>query len=115
MATTVENLRLFRQTQDALAETELLYKISNGVAQANNADDLVKLLTDTVLPQKANFVSLGVVIHDSTGNPAELEILASTKSEEVDLPAGSIIPLNSLPLLLKCRTIQSIYQHRKGC
>jgi len=101
MATTVENLRLFRQTQDALAETELLYKISNGVAQANNADDLVKLLTDTVLPQKANFVSLGVVIHDSTGNPAELEILASTKSEEVDLPAGSIIPLNSLPLLLK--------------
>ncbi|HMN63006.1 MAG TPA: GAF domain-containing protein, partial [Anaerolinea sp.] len=50
----VENMRLFEQTQTALAETALLYNISNGIAQAQTPDDMVALVANHVLPRGAD-------------------------------------------------------------
>jgi signal transduction histidine kinase/DNA-binding response OmpR family regulator len=101
MATSVENLRLFQQTQAALAETELLYKISNGVAQANDAKDLNNLIINTVLPKSASLAAISILIHDGTGKPAELEILASGGSSADLLITNKVIPVSSLPVVDK--------------
>jgi signal transduction histidine kinase/CheY-like chemotaxis protein len=60
MATTIENLRLFESTQEALAETELLYKISSGIASSTSFDELVTLVGENALPQKAGAIHLFV-------------------------------------------------------
>lgn len=101
MAMSVENLRLFQQTQAALAETELLYKISNGVAQASDVNDLNNLIMNTVLPQSAELTAIGILIHDSTGKLAELEILGSGGPAANLLAADSIIPVSNLPVIDK--------------
>jgi GAF domain-containing protein len=51
MATTIENLRLFESTEKALNETELLYRISSGIAKAANFDELVRLVGENALPK----------------------------------------------------------------
>ncbi|MEA5078669.1 MAG: GAF domain-containing protein, partial [Anaerolineaceae bacterium] len=60
MATTIENLRLFESTQEALAETELLYKISSGIASSTSFDELVALVGENAMPQKAGAIHLFV-------------------------------------------------------
>ena len=57
----VENLRLFEQTQTALAETALLYNIGSSIAQSQNADDMVGLVVENVLPRGANRAALMLV------------------------------------------------------
>lgn len=99
MAMSVENLRLFQQTQAALAETELLYKISSGVAQASDVNDLNDLIMNTVLPESANLTAIGILIHDSTGKLAELEILGSGGSAADLLATDSIIPVTNMPVI----------------
>lgn len=101
MAMSVENLRLFQQTQAALAETELLYKISNGVAQASDVNDLNNLIMNTVLPTSANLTAIGILIHDNTGKLAELEILGSGGPAAKLLATDSIIPVSNLPVIDK--------------
>jgi K+-sensing histidine kinase KdpD/CheY-like chemotaxis protein len=58
MATAIENLRLFESTQAALAETELLYKISNGISQATGLEDLIGLVGKNAMPEGANSIHL---------------------------------------------------------
>lgn len=58
MAISVDNLRLFQQTQTALAETGLLYEISEGISKALDAQELVTLIGKTVLPTNTQRVSL---------------------------------------------------------
>jgi K+-sensing histidine kinase KdpD/DNA-binding response OmpR family regulator len=64
MSTALENLRLYESTQEALAETELLYKISNGIAESTGLPDLVSLVGKNALPEGADTVHL--LISDSS-------------------------------------------------
>ncbi len=76
MATTVENLRLFSQTQEALNETEQLYKISGGISVAKTTQDLVDLVSQNVLPSSADRVALMMVrTSGADETPTSLEIV----------------------------------------
>ncbi len=77
MATAIENMRLFEQTQAALAETELYYRISSGIAQAGDATDLVDLVMTEILPARAERVTIIQIYNDQKGNPLEFEVVAS--------------------------------------
>jgi signal transduction histidine kinase/CheY-like chemotaxis protein len=83
MATSVENMRLFTQTQSALQDTEQLYRISNGIAQARNSDDLVNLVVENLLPRAADRVGIIEIKTNANGDIDEFEIIASqTRSGE---------------------------------
>jgi signal transduction histidine kinase/CheY-like chemotaxis protein len=58
MATAIQNQKLFEQTQAALAETGILYKVSSGIAQANSPADLTNLIATQMLPKDADRVIL---------------------------------------------------------
>ena len=76
MATAVENLRLFKQTQEALSETELLYEISNGISQAAHTQDLITLVGSRLMPQQAQRAGIWQVTQTSSdGDPTEFEII----------------------------------------
>jgi signal transduction histidine kinase/DNA-binding response OmpR family regulator len=70
-----ENERLYRQTQDALAETDVLYRISSGIAQSKSAQDLVSLVSRHMLPKGAERIGLITVSREQAGEPAEFEIV----------------------------------------
>lgn len=76
MATAVENLRLFQQTQDALAETGLLYEISSGISQAATPGDLITLVGSRMMPQQAYKAGIWQITQTSpSGEPLEFEIV----------------------------------------
>ncbi len=95
MATSVENLRLFRQTQAALTETNLLYKISSGVAEADNAQDLIDLVIENAAPRETTHAAIAIVIQDTSGNPVELEIIAKGGKELKTLAPDTILPITT--------------------
>ncbi len=76
MATTVENLRLFDQTQQALNETETLYKVTGGISLAKTTQDLVDLIAESILPKQAERVVLLMVRSSGIENtPSIFEIV----------------------------------------
>lgn len=75
MRTEKENEKLYRQTQEALAETDLLYRISSGIAQSQSSQDLVQLVMRYLLPRSAQRVGLMTVLREQAGEPTEFEIL----------------------------------------
>lgn len=101
MATSVDNLRLFRQTQAALTETGLLYRISSGVAEANNSQELIDLIISTVTAKETINAAIAIVIQDSTGTPVELEILSRGGKETDALAQDTILPFSTIQDLSK--------------
>lgn len=71
MAIAVDNLRLFRQTQEALAETGSLYQISDGISRAQDAQELVTMVGKAVLPsntQRVSLISISLAGEDEFGD-----------------------------------------------
>jgi len=90
MATSIENRQLFQQTQSALQETEQLYRITNGIAQARNADDLVNLVVENLLPHMADRAAIVEVNLDAKGQLSDIEFIANqTRSGEDRWPVSS--------------------------
>ncbi len=54
MATAIENQNLYGQTQAALTETESLYQVNKGIAQANDPDALIQLVARQMMPAAAD-------------------------------------------------------------
>lgn len=79
-AASIQNARLFEQTQTALAETELLYRISRSISQASTAQELVSLVVEYAMPKTAERVTLFMVEANETGKITEL---ISTGFQEV--------------------------------
>lgn len=99
MATSVENMRLFKQTQSALQDTEQLYRISNGIAQARNSNDLVNLVVENLLPRMADRVGIIEIKSNINGDPEEFEIIASqTRSGEDRWPLAHE-PVSAFPVI----------------
>jgi signal transduction histidine kinase/CheY-like chemotaxis protein len=93
MATTIENLRLFESTEKALNETELLYKISSGVAKAVNFDELIRLVGENALPKDMTDLHLFIAASGSEKSDA-LEMIGSYNSEKGYTALGQNIPMN---------------------
>ncbi len=101
MATGVENLRLFEQTQQALSETELLYNLSSGISQARGAQDLSELIAQKVLPADADHVSIILVNQTPDGAIIDLEIVGDFDRKNEHIPLGLHIPVADFPLVKK--------------
>ncbi len=100
MATTVENLRLFGQTQEALNETEQLYKISGGISLAKNTQDLVDLVSQNILPSTADRVALMMVrTSGADATPTSLEIVGYYNKNKTQNPQQDFFSLDEFPAL----------------
>jgi len=99
MTTAVENLRLYAQTQVSLAETELLYKMTNEISQAVDAQDLVRIIVQSVLPKSATRASLFSVAQSGDIEPTELELTGFYDLRGQFIRLGSRYSLASLPVL----------------
>ena len=99
----------YEQTQAALLETEQLYKVSEGIAQAQNPQDLVTLVAKTALPANADRVSLLSITHTPDGEIATVEIVGYYDQEGEYQRLGMVIPASTLPMVKKLSTEMLIY------
>ncbi len=95
----VENMRLFEQTQTALAETALLYNISNGIAQAQNPDDMVALVVNHVLPRGADRCSMMIASLDEHDQMTEVEITGFVDITGESNLKGMRLRIDELPIM----------------
>jgi len=101
MATAIENLSLFRQTQKALSETELLYQVSNRIAQATDTSELVRLVSQKMLPKSAEAGSIFLVNYNAEDKITDLELAGFVTTNGHYQPAGAKIPISALPFVTK--------------
>lgn len=99
MAISVENQRLFEQTQKALAETELLYGVSHRIAQASSAQDMLSLVVENILPAGADRASLIMIENDEQGELVNLEVVGAYDHKGWYQEMGVHLPATSLPLV----------------
>jgi signal transduction histidine kinase/CheY-like chemotaxis protein len=99
LATAIENMRLFQQTQKALAETGLLYQISDGISQAGDTSELVRLVAQNLLPKNAEAASIFMVEYNSEDKITELELAGFTYTNGHYQPAGVHIPISAFPFV----------------
>ncbi|HVP20330.1 MAG TPA: GAF domain-containing protein [Anaerolineaceae bacterium] len=100
MATAIENLSLFRQTQKALSETELLYQVSNRIAQATDTSELVRLVSQKMLPKNAEAGSIFIASYNADDKITDLELAGFVTTNGHYQPAGAKIPIAALPFVL---------------
>ena len=98
MATAIQNLRLFESTQEALAETELLYKISSGISKSTSLEELVDLVGENVLPAGCNALHLYVVTGDRSTSELEFDHAGVYSLQNVSLPVKKVSS-SSLPFI----------------
>ncbi len=75
LATSLDNRRLFQETQIALSETGLMYQVSDAIAQAQNPQDLVGIVAQHLMPAGADRVSLSSISYSVDGEPSEIELI----------------------------------------
>ena len=100
MAIAIENLRLFHQTEASLAETGLLYKISSGIAQASNPQDLIFIVVGNIMPPQADQAMILQVSQEVDGHPVEMEIVGSHDIKSENHLIGNRVNVSSLPFIL---------------
>ncbi|GAB4532512.1 MAG: hypothetical protein Kow0063_13140 [Anaerolineae bacterium] len=91
LANAIQNARLFEQNQQALAETETLYRASAELNTAQNYQDVLAILRQhTLVGQGAQNVSLNLFDRPWTGDhmPEWVEVLARWS----ELPAEAVSP-----------------------
>ncbi len=99
MAIAVENLSLLEQTEKALAETGLLYKFSDGVAQASDAQDLVTLVAQYALPKNADRASILHISTTAENEPGEVEVIGFYDRSGAYQRMGVHLPAAALPII----------------
>ena len=95
----VENLRLFEQTQTALAETALLYNITSGIAQAREPDEMVALVVNNVLPRGADRCWMMITSQRDDGEVTEIEVAGYLDTTGETNLKGTRLEVNELPLV----------------
>lgn len=99
LATAIENRQLFEQTQAALAETDLLYKLSAGIAASKTTDDLVTLIAKNVLPKNADRTSIISIRTTPEGEPIDLDVVGFYDKKGEYQRVGIRLPGAAMPLL----------------
>jgi signal transduction histidine kinase/CheY-like chemotaxis protein len=100
MAISIENLRLFHQTEASLAETGLLYKISSGISQASNPQDLIFIVVGNIMPSQADQAMILQVSQEVDGHPVEMEVVGSHDIKSENHMMGKRVAVSSLPFIL---------------
>jgi signal transduction histidine kinase/CheY-like chemotaxis protein len=95
----VENQRLFAQTQEALAETGLLYSLSNQIAQAQDINQMLNLVVENALPTHADSSAIILINSDASGEMTELEFSGFRDRSGTFQQQGFRLPLTALPLV----------------
>ena len=99
MSTAIQNLRLFESTQIALAETELLFRISSGIANSSSMEELVTLVGENAMPANCESLQL-YVASDARSSQSPDFSLVGTYSGDGETRLGSQkIPASALPFL----------------
>jgi len=101
MATAIENLSLFTQTQEALSETDALYQVSNRIAQATDISELVRLVTQKMLPKNAEAGSILLANYSTEDKLTDLEMAGFMTTDGHYQPAGVKIPIAALPFVTR--------------
>ncbi len=98
MAIAVENRRLFEQTQAALAESEQLYRAGVRLNAASTPNEILTAIARTALIQGASMAALFSFRLDSTGAPAELEVVSALNEQRILIEAmlGLRYPLTDI-------------------
>jgi len=91
MATAIQNLRLFEQTQAALAETGLLYNISSGISRATRLEEYLSLVGSNAMPKNTEALWLFVANRSVEGGPQYYEITGSSNAAGEFKPHGGIV------------------------
>ncbi len=101
MATAIENLSLFIQTQEALSETALLYQVSNRIAQATDTGELVRLVAQKMLPANAETASIFTATYNPDNKLSDFVTAGSVSVDGQFHPAGTRIPVSALPYITR--------------
>jgi len=90
LSTHLENLRLTQQTQNTLAQTEMLYEGSEKVVRATSMKDVLRALVETTALKQLDRNSLNIFDHpwDSENPPEGMTMVAS----QVDSEEGTTVP-----------------------
>ena len=98
-AVAIQNARLLDQTQRALSETELLYRISQSVSSATSTAELANLVINNALPLTADQVIFLFYQPVLAGEGREIEIAGRCRRGSEYSADGSRLPEAHLPVL----------------
>jgi GAF domain-containing protein len=99
VAVALENVRLFEETQNTLAETELLYNMGTHINRAVTLQDLVAVVGVPGIAPGAQSAGLFRFELDEEGQPEWMELEASwIGAGESVLPIGSRLHMPEIPL-----------------
>ena len=101
MATAIENQNLYERTQAALSETELLYQVNKGIAQANDPEALIHLVANQMLPETADRTALFSIIKTPDDNISGFEVVGYHDKKQEPSCLGMVIPMANLPYFLQ--------------
>lgn len=99
MATAIENLTLFERTQEALSETELLYKVASGISSALDTHELVKLVGENAMPKNADQLWLLISTARGKARTGDFEVIGSYKPQGKYSKSGLHIPMDRFNFL----------------
>ncbi len=114
-ATSIENRRLFKQTQSALAISEeqvrrlaLLTELNNNLNATDSLEDAIQLTVEST-PRILHAERVSVTFIDTKTNTMEIKAMAGTDSN--DLPTPESQPFQSEGMLEAIKTRQVILAH----
>ncbi len=97
----LENLRLTRQTEEALAQTETLYAGSALIVQATSPEEVLKAITTSTAMRRMERAAILYFDRPWDDDPAEITIRAtwSLPGTQTALPVGATFPLAQFPIM----------------
>lgn len=113
-AVAIQNSRLFDKTRRALEETELLYRISRGVAEAATTADLANLVFEKALPQHAEQITFLFTQPVLAGEARELEIAGRRSRASAFSSDGTRFAESDLPILSQVGDMPFLIQDYKS-
>ncbi|MCA9899474.1 MAG: GAF domain-containing protein [Anaerolineales bacterium] len=94
----INSLRLSQQTQQALAQTEQLYKVGSALNQASDVQSILDVAITPIKPEGVNEAVLMFVDLDKVGQPNILEVLANWRLDgNASFPVGTRFTLEEFP------------------
>ncbi|PKN99579.1 MAG: hypothetical protein CVU42_07660 [Chloroflexi bacterium HGW-Chloroflexi-4] len=99
MSTAIQNLRLFESTQIALAETELLFRISSGIANSSSMEELVALVGENAMPKNCDSLQLYIVSDARSSQSPDFSLVGTYSTGVEPRIAGHKLPASALPFL----------------
>ena len=95
----LENARLFQQTQEAVAETEALYRASRAIGAASSTAEVGQALVDYAAESGMDAVRVLLFEHDEQGQPAYVVMREGwTVDDRPAQPYGTRLSLEDYPL-----------------